>query len=339
VITDQYGDWKEKIEYFPFGSYREDVKNPLDPNSPYVNYTFTDQEDDDELGLYNYKARLYDPLLGRFISPDPYMSPNLVSAHNYRSLNIPLLPNSEQINFFSDPQKLNRYTYCLNNPLIYVDPTGESYIVADFWGYETCYLYSNEGDLLAIDNCANDVVSGKTGFVPGEYSILGYHNHPGDEDVNGPYGQYGHWIFTPDGKAFHAGRMNKGGYKTKTDGCGRGEHEFLQAVFRTEEGGDKVTKLYVKAPDDPFLIMMHITPHSPSSKGHAAEHGPKFYSWYHGIETVDGSHSAKGAVAPGAPSAGVALGGPASLAGAASHGPASLGGAAAGGSYGDFGYY
>ncbi len=43
---------------------------------------------------------MYDPVIGRFISPDN------------------LLPD------LYDPQALNRYSYCRNNPLIYVDPTG-----------------------------------------------------------------------------------------------------------------------------------------------------------------------------------------------------------------------
>ena len=61
---------------------------------------YTDQELDTETGLYNYDARMYDPLIGRFISPDS-MVPDLY-----------------------DPQSLNRYSYCRNNPLIYTDPTG-----------------------------------------------------------------------------------------------------------------------------------------------------------------------------------------------------------------------
>jgi len=99
VITDQNGNRKERMEYFPFGTYREAID--YDSNFPDVFYTFTGQEDDDDLGLYNYNARLYDPVLGRFISPDR------------------LIPDP------SDPQSLNRYTYCLNNPLIYTDPSGE----------------------------------------------------------------------------------------------------------------------------------------------------------------------------------------------------------------------
>jgi len=50
-------------------------------------------------------ARLYDASLGRFLSPDPYV----------------------QMPDFS--QNFNRYSYCLNNPLVYVDEDGESFIL------------------------------------------------------------------------------------------------------------------------------------------------------------------------------------------------------------------
>lgn len=52
-------------------------------------------------GLVNMNARLYDPLLGRFLSPDPY-----VQAPDFT-------------------QNFNRYTYCVNNPLVYIDQDGE----------------------------------------------------------------------------------------------------------------------------------------------------------------------------------------------------------------------
>jgi RHS repeat-associated protein len=111
VITDGNGDRKEKIEYFPFGEYRA-VGNTngtydFDPTFPDVYYTFTGQEDDDDLGFYNYGARLYDPVLGRFISPD-----SIVQAPD-------------------DPQTLNRYSYARNNPLIYTDPSGNWFIIDD----------------------------------------------------------------------------------------------------------------------------------------------------------------------------------------------------------------
>src|SRR5690625_3182839 len=52
-------------------------------------------------GLVNMNARLYDPALGRFLSPDPYVQ----------------MPDFTQ--------NLNRYSYALNNPLVYVDENGE----------------------------------------------------------------------------------------------------------------------------------------------------------------------------------------------------------------------
>jgi RHS repeat-associated protein len=62
---------------------------------------YTGQEQDEFGGLIYYNARWYDPEVGRFISEDP-------AAAN---------PN--------DPLTINRYIYCRNNPLIYVDPSGE----------------------------------------------------------------------------------------------------------------------------------------------------------------------------------------------------------------------
>jgi RHS repeat-associated protein len=98
IVTDQNGNKKERNEFFPFGTYR--VEEEDDPNFPNVFYTYTGQEEDDELEFYNYKARLYDPVLGRFISPDPIDSDT------------------------EDPQTLNRYAYVRNNPTNRIDPTG-----------------------------------------------------------------------------------------------------------------------------------------------------------------------------------------------------------------------
>jgi RHS repeat-associated protein len=99
VMTDASGNMLETTDYMPFGAQR-------DNSGPYPNithYRFTGQELDVESGLYNYNARLYDPVIGRFISADV------------------IVPNP------FDPQDLNRYTYVRNNPLIYVDPSGHHY--------------------------------------------------------------------------------------------------------------------------------------------------------------------------------------------------------------------
>lgn len=62
---------------------------------------YTGHEMMPEFGLINMNGRLYDPYLARFLSPDNYV----------------------QMPDFS--QSFNRYSYCLNNPLKYVDPDGE----------------------------------------------------------------------------------------------------------------------------------------------------------------------------------------------------------------------
>lgn len=55
---------------------------------------------DDENGLYYLNARYYDSVTARFISEDTYTGEK------------------------NDPLSLNLYTYCVNNPIIYDDPTG-----------------------------------------------------------------------------------------------------------------------------------------------------------------------------------------------------------------------
>lgn len=58
---------------------------------------------DEESGLYYLRARYYDPSTGRFLNEDTYEG---------------------QIN---NPLSLNLYTYVENNPLIYIDPTGNAH--------------------------------------------------------------------------------------------------------------------------------------------------------------------------------------------------------------------
>jgi RHS repeat-associated protein len=81
--------------YYPVGDCRNSTQNLL------TDKLFTGQRLD-STGLYFYNARYYNPEIGRFISPDT------------------IVPD------FSNPQSLNRYSYCLNNPLKYVDTSGHN---------------------------------------------------------------------------------------------------------------------------------------------------------------------------------------------------------------------
>ena len=92
------GTLDSSITFFPFGATRT--------GSVSTDKKFTGQRLD-STGLYYYGARYYDASIGRFISAD----------------SVGQKP--------TDPQSLNRYTYCLNNPLKYTDPTGHD--IVPYW--------------------------------------------------------------------------------------------------------------------------------------------------------------------------------------------------------------
>ena len=93
VVTDQSGNMVYNADYMPFGSRFEKDGN-FDEN-----HGFTGKEYDSDTELYYYNARWYDSETGRFISEDPA----------------------------ADPNNPNLYSYCTNNPLIFIDPTGKDY--------------------------------------------------------------------------------------------------------------------------------------------------------------------------------------------------------------------
>jgi len=99
VITDQDGNQVGFTEFTPYGStFRQE--GSYDPR-----HKFSGKELDSSTGLYYFGARYYSHELGRFITPD-----TIVQAPY-------------------DPQSLNRYTYCRNNPLKYTDPTGHWWFI------------------------------------------------------------------------------------------------------------------------------------------------------------------------------------------------------------------
>ena len=105
MILDSLGNAVQNVGYDAWGNLRDPQTHALytesDMPTLFLERGFTGHEHLPEFGLINMNARLYDPVLGRFLSPDPYVQ----------------LPD------FS--QSYNRYSYCLNNPLKYVDPDGE----------------------------------------------------------------------------------------------------------------------------------------------------------------------------------------------------------------------
>ena len=104
----------ETADYLPYGHERKHAGDRV------AFYKFTDQELDEETGLYNYGARLYDPILAKFITPDPYLSANITASISFSFE----FTNKELIGRLINPQNLNRYAYVLNNPMKLFDPLG-----------------------------------------------------------------------------------------------------------------------------------------------------------------------------------------------------------------------
>jgi len=68
LVTDETGQVIEENGYLPFGGAL--FRNEYNGGTFKSAYRYTGQELDSEYELYNYNARLYDPVMSRFISPD-----------------------------------------------------------------------------------------------------------------------------------------------------------------------------------------------------------------------------------------------------------------------------
>jgi RHS repeat-associated protein len=95
AVLDRGGELASRTEYASFGQ----ILSRTDPQAA-GRFTFTGREFDPHTGLYHYRARAYDPALGRFTREDP-------------------------IRFQSGD--FNHYRYVANEPTDATDPSGTSY--------------------------------------------------------------------------------------------------------------------------------------------------------------------------------------------------------------------
>ncbi len=108
AITNESGTVLERPSFDAWGRRRTvaytggawQVSYPAVPAPSETHRGFTGHEMLDAVGLVHMGGRIYDPITARFLSPDPFVqSPD-------------------------DMQNLHRYSYVLNNPLSYTDPSG-----------------------------------------------------------------------------------------------------------------------------------------------------------------------------------------------------------------------
>lgn len=105
-ISNNVGQKVWESHFGPWGMRQgSDWQSPLvavaaGASNAFTTRGFTGHEHADGLGIIHMNGRIYDPRLGRFLQADPFVQAP------------------------KNGQTLNRYTYALNNPLSYTDPSG-----------------------------------------------------------------------------------------------------------------------------------------------------------------------------------------------------------------------
>ena len=101
-----HGNTVERLSYDPWGRRRNTTNFGYDNVSHTFDRGFTGHEHLYDFDLINMNGRMYDPVMSGFLSVDQHVqSPG-------------------------NSQNFNRYAYCLNNPLRYVDPDGEEFLTS-----------------------------------------------------------------------------------------------------------------------------------------------------------------------------------------------------------------
>ena len=145
LLVDKDGGIVSDQSYDAWGRQR----NPVDWT--YANITtnsitdrgFTGHEHLPYFSLINMNGRAYDPTIGQFLSPDPFVS------------------------FPENSQSYNRYAYCLNNPLKFIDPNGYWPVGSLLWSFSSegqyfwnfCATYEPAYDKWEKNNSSNNFVS------------------------------------------------------------------------------------------------------------------------------------------------------------------------------------
>ena len=126
LVMDASGNIINQQRYMPFGEVRESVGTQLASGADgYTDIGYTGQRNYEDFGLMDYNARFYSTRLGRFTQPDTI---------------IPDLTNS---------QAWNRYSYTLNNPVKYIDPSGH-FSLSSVANAVSNWVSSNQDDIAKV---------------------------------------------------------------------------------------------------------------------------------------------------------------------------------------------
>jgi RHS repeat-associated protein len=133
ALTDKHGNVVQRYDYDSFGNLQQQGESIEQP------FTYTARELDEETGLYYYRARYYDPQVGRFVTKDP-------------------------IGF--DGGDVNLYAYVGNNAINKKDPTGLSvYYCKASDGWKHAWVCVN-------NSCAGLMPKGSPSIIYGQGEIV-----------------------------------------------------------------------------------------------------------------------------------------------------------------------
>jgi len=149
-LTNTDGEVTKKYTYDAFGVEKNIVDS--DTNA----FRYCGEYYDKETATVYLRARYYNPTTGRFISRDSYLGRR------------------------SDPLSLNLYTYCRNNPLRYIDPSGHDAVEAAAFKYNNprpTHINSawDAKQLQKWDNKFNDLLNSAP-KINSQYDVTLYNN-------------------------------------------------------------------------------------------------------------------------------------------------------------------
>lgn len=202
IVDGTSGDIVSDLSYDAWGRNR----NPYDWTYDNISLSsitdrgYTGHEHMTAFNLINMNGRAYDPYTSQFLSPDPFVQDP------------------------ANPQNYNRYSYVLNNPLKFTDPSGYNFQVYDsnygcfrdenaytgFAGWYNWYhnldqyrdgFHTYGGQLLGIGSAKDGLFS--DGFYASSYGLQWYKQITG-KDLTRHNGQWGYW----DTKTISGGYCN-----------------------------------------------------------------------------------------------------------------------------------
>jgi len=149
AITNESGYVAEDLSYDAWGKRRN--SNWSSDAFTLLNITtrgYTGHEMLDDVDIIHMNGRVYDPNIGRFLSADPTMQ------------------------FPDNPQNLNRYSYVMNNPLSFTDPSG--FGIVSFIQKLVNGFWNTLGKVMKVPIIRTAVAIGVM-FIPGvNAAALGY---------------------------------------------------------------------------------------------------------------------------------------------------------------------